>query len=78
MIGLPSLHALDQAQAARIWLASEATDLRCAFPRVSRSARIWNGSTTSSGGQSFRVAGTSHRSKNRQPWPKIWPLSSAT
>jgi len=25
MIGLPSLHTLDRAQAARIWLASEAT-----------------------------------------------------
>ncbi len=29
MIGLPSLRALDQAQATRIWLAAEATDMRC-------------------------------------------------
>jgi len=29
MIGLPSLHTLDRAQAARIWLASEVTDMRC-------------------------------------------------
>ena len=34
MIGLPSLHTLDRAQAARIWLASEATDMRCGFDRL--------------------------------------------
>jgi hypothetical protein len=28
MIGLPSLHTLDRAQSARIWLAAEATDMR--------------------------------------------------
>jgi hypothetical protein len=28
MIGLPSLQALDRAQATRIWLATEATDMR--------------------------------------------------
>jgi transposase len=33
MIGLPSLHALDHAQGPRIWLASEATDMRCGFDR---------------------------------------------
>lgn len=27
MIGLPSLQVLDRAQAARIWLAAEATDM---------------------------------------------------
>ena len=27
MIGLPSLHTLDRAHAALIWLASEATDM---------------------------------------------------
>jgi hypothetical protein len=31
MIGLPSLHAMDRAQGARIWMASEATDMRCGF-----------------------------------------------
>ena len=31
MIGLPSLHTLDGAQASRIWLAAEATDMRCGF-----------------------------------------------
>jgi transposase len=29
MIGLPSLHALDRSQGPRIWLAAEATDMRC-------------------------------------------------
>jgi transposase len=29
MIGLPSLHALDGAHGPRIWLATEATDMRC-------------------------------------------------
>ena len=34
MIGLPSLRALDQAQGTRIWLAVEATDMRCGFDRL--------------------------------------------
>ena len=34
MIGLPSLRALDGAQGARIWLAAEATDMRC--------SRVWS------------------------------------
>ena len=34
MIGLPSLRALDQAQGTRIWLAAEATDMRCGFDRL--------------------------------------------
>ena len=29
MIGLPSLYALDHSQGPRIWLAAEATDMRC-------------------------------------------------
>src|ERR1700689_1760523 len=39
MIGLPSLRALDGAQAARIWLASEATDMRCGFDRLAERVR---------------------------------------
>ena len=31
MIGLPSLQAMDRAQETRIWLASEAMDMRCGF-----------------------------------------------
>ncbi|MGA9671441.1 MAG: IS66 family insertion sequence element accessory protein TnpB [Terracidiphilus sp.] len=34
MIGLPSLHALDHSQGSRIWLAAEATDMRCGFDRL--------------------------------------------
>ena len=34
MTGLPSLRSLDRAQAARIWLAVEAADMRCGFDRL--------------------------------------------
>jgi transposase len=34
MMGLPSLRALDGAQSTRIWLAAEATDMRCGFDRL--------------------------------------------
>ena len=34
MIGLPSLQAMDRAQGARIWMASDATDMRCGFDRL--------------------------------------------
>jgi hypothetical protein len=34
MMGLPSLRALDQAHATRIWLAVEATDMPCGFDRL--------------------------------------------
>jgi len=33
MMELPSLQALDQAQASRIWLAVEPTDMRCVSER---------------------------------------------
>jgi transposase len=36
MIGLPSLHALDGAPGPRIWLAAEATDMRCGFDRLAQ------------------------------------------
>jgi len=39
MIGLPSLQALDQAQPQRIWLAAEATDMRCGFDRLAERVR---------------------------------------
>ena len=35
------------------------------FPRASRRARIWSACTTSSAGQSFRTAGTSHPLRSR-------------
>jgi transposase len=34
MIDLPSLRTLNQARAARIWLTTEATDMRCGFDRL--------------------------------------------
>jgi len=34
LTSLPSLRALDRAQATRIWLAAEATDMRCGFDRL--------------------------------------------
>lgn len=49
MIGLPSLHTLDGAQAARIWLASEATDMRCGFDRLAERVRAVIGQNPVSG-----------------------------
>src|SRR6201997_368311 len=40
MMGLPSLHTLDHAQATRIWLATEATDMRCGFDRLAERVRV--------------------------------------
>lgn len=39
MTGLPSLRALDRSQATRIWLAVEATDMRCGFDRLAERVR---------------------------------------
>jgi len=49
VIGLPSLHALDQAQAQRIWLATEATDMRCGFDRLAERVRVVIGQDPLSG-----------------------------
>ena len=49
MIGLPSLRALDGAQAARIWLAVEATDMRCGFDRLAERAKTVIGEDPLSG-----------------------------
>jgi transposase len=49
MIGLPSLRALDGAQVARIWLAAEATDMRCGFDRLSERVRATIGQDPLSG-----------------------------
>jgi transposase len=40
VIGLPSLHALDGAQASRIWLAAEPTDMRCGFDRLAERVKV--------------------------------------
>ena len=39
MIGLPSLRTRDGAQACRIWLAAEPTDMRCGFDRLAERVR---------------------------------------
>jgi transposase len=49
MIGLPSLHALDRAQVARIWLAAEATDMRCGFDRLAERVKVVIGEDPLSG-----------------------------
>ncbi len=49
MMGLPSLHALDQAQGARIWLAAEATDMRCGFDRLAERVKAVIGQDPLSG-----------------------------
>jgi transposase len=49
MIGLPSLQALDGAQAARIWLAAEAADMRCGFDRLAERVKTVIGEDPQSG-----------------------------
>lgn len=49
MMGLPSLHTLDQAQAVRIWLATEKTDMRCGFDRLAERVRTVIGENPLSG-----------------------------
>ena len=49
MIGLPSLHAMDRAQGARIWMASEATDMRCGFDRLAERVNAVIGENPQSG-----------------------------
>ena len=49
MRGLPSLQALDRAQASRIWLAAEATDMRCGFDRLAERVRAVIGQDPMSG-----------------------------
>jgi transposase len=39
MMGLPSLQALDRGQSTRIWLATEASDMRCGFDRLAERVR---------------------------------------
>jgi transposase len=49
VIGLPSLRALDQAQGTRIWLAVEATDMRCGFDRLAERVKAVIGQEPLSG-----------------------------
>lgn len=49
MISLPSLHTLDRAHTARIWLATEVTDMRCGFDRLAERVRAVIGQDPLSG-----------------------------
>jgi transposase len=49
MMGLPSLQALDQVQASRIWLATEKTDMRCGFDRLAERVKTVIGEDPLSG-----------------------------
>jgi transposase len=48
-MGLPSLQAMDRAQGARIWMASEATDMRCGFDRLAERVKVVIGEDPLSG-----------------------------
>lgn len=49
MIGLPSLAALDRSNGPRIWLAAEATDMRCGFDRLAARVEAVTGESPLSG-----------------------------
>jgi transposase len=49
MIGLPSLQTLDGAAGPRIWLAAEATDMRCGFDRLAERVQTVIGENLLSG-----------------------------
>jgi transposase len=49
MIGLPSLAALDHGSGPRIWLATEATDMRCGFDRLAARVEAVTGESPLSG-----------------------------
>ena len=49
MIGLPSLQAIDRAQGARIWMGSEATDMRYGFDRLAERVKTVIGENPQSG-----------------------------
>ena len=54
MMGLPSLRTLDGAQATRIWLAAEPTDMRCGFDRLAERVKaVINQDPLSCGGHLF-------------------------
>jgi transposase len=49
MIGLPSLAVLDGVAGPRIWLAAEATDMRCGFDRLAERVQTVIGQSPLSG-----------------------------
>lgn len=46
---MPSLQTMDRAQVARIWLAAEATDMRCGFDRLAERVKVVIGENPLSG-----------------------------
>jgi transposase len=68
MISLPSLHTLDRAQAARIWLATEATDMRCGFDRLAERVRAVIGQDPLSGHRSSAAGWGLQKSKPKPLW----------
>jgi transposase len=50
MIGLPSLHALDSAHGPRIWLATEARNMRCGLDRLAERVKSVIGQDPSDNG----------------------------
>ncbi len=53
MIGLPSLSQLDGSSTARIWLAVQPADMRCAFDRLAELARSVTDQDPNDGGHLF-------------------------
>jgi IS66 Orf2 like protein len=49
VIGLPSLQSMGRAQGARIWMASEVTDMRCGFDRLAERVSAVIGEEAQSG-----------------------------
>ncbi len=49
MSGLQTLQAKDHTQGAQIWMASEATDMRCGFDRLAERVRAVIGENPQSG-----------------------------
>jgi transposase len=49
MTGLPSLQTLDGTPGPRIWLAAEATDMRCGFDRLAARVQAVTGENPLSG-----------------------------
>ena len=49
MIGLPSLGEMDRASGVRIWLATQAADMRCGFDRLAALAQTVTGEDPLSG-----------------------------
>jgi transposase len=72
MIGLPSLRALDGAQQTRIWLAIEATDMRCSFDRLAERVKAVIGEDPLSGHYFLFRSRRGDRNCGRASWRWFW------